>query len=683
MERDLMAITGGKTLQVFVTADLKKFNSGLNQAQGGLKGFAGTMSSMVGPALIATAAAAGALAVKFGIDGVKAAMDDEVALKKLATTLTNVGLAHDQPKVEEFISGLERSLGIADDELRPAYDRLVRSIGDTEEANEALALALDVSAGSGKSLDSVVQALGRGYDGNTQGLSRLGAGIDKATLATGDMDVISKSLATTFSGQSATSAQTFEGQIKRLTTATDNMKEAFGAGLLSALGDTNNETQNLVDTMEDLEPLIGGVGKAFGTFATQSLKTYNDAITRTGTQTDTATQSVEGLAVASGGFATVFGEVIGSLTGPNSPLGFLFRGLSNTEVAAQNLANTVESTIPSWRDYSNQIRLTTDQFIKFLSVNGTRLDAIKEENKDYKDLAERQKLVNTFTHTYTGTIVENTTATGGASAATKELTKKQQKLLDVNEALGLRFAATNADLDLQKKKLEDAAQSVTDYADNIQKNLLGGIDLEEAFTGQFDALGNATGVSLLEGFNKQIDQANAFGNVLVKIRDAGGDSEFINAIASLGPVTGTALATQLIDDGLVPTMSDKFVDVRKSTAVLAMSIVPDFMLAGVAAGEETVNGLATQLSKEGDRLKKIGKQIAKPVGAAFKAKLEQDVAAALRDAEAFGTAARAEVSARESQRQAGLTSQQVALALSNLVRQADSRSGAVVTPVLA
>ena len=117
-----MAITGGKTLQVFVTADLKKFNSGLNQAQGGLKGFAGTMSSMVGPALIATAAAAGALAVKFGIDGVKAAMDDEAALKKLATTLTNVGLAHDQPKVEEFISGLERSLGIADDELRLVYD---------------------------------------------------------------------------------------------------------------------------------------------------------------------------------------------------------------------------------------------------------------------------------------------------------------------------------------------------------------------------------------------------------------------------------------------------------------------------------------------------------------------------------------------------------------------------------
>jgi len=673
---------GGKTLTIYLAADLKKFNSGLNQAQGGLKGFAGTMSSLVGPALIATAAAAGALAIKFGVDGVKAAMEDEAALEKLATTLGNVGLAHDQPKIEEFISGLERSLGIADDELRPAYDRLVRSIGDTEEANAALSLALDVSAGSGKSLDSVVQALGRGYDGNTQGLSRLGAGIDKATLATGDMDLISKSLATTFSGQSATSAQTFEGQIKRLSQATDNLKEAFGKGLLDALGNTNNQTQNLVDVMEDLEPLVSGIGKAFGTFATQSLKTYNESITRTGTQTDTATKSVEGLAVASGAFGGLFGEILGSLTGPNSPLGFLFRGLANTNVAAQNLADTVESTIPSWRDYSSQIRLTTDEFIRFLSVNSVRLNMIKEENKDYKDLAERQKLVNTFTHTYTGILDDNTRGTGGSSAATEELTKKQQKLLDTNEALGLRFAATNADLDIQKTKLEAAAQSVTDYANNIQKNLLGGIDLEAAFTGQFDALGNATGVSLLEGFNKQIDQANAFGNVLVKIRDAGGDAEFINAIASLGPVTGTALATQLIDDGLVPTMSDKFVGVRESTALLAMSIVPDFLLAGVASGVETVNGLATQLSKEGDRLKKIGKQIAKPVGAAFKAKLEQDVAAALREAEAFGTAARAEVSARESERQAGLTQQMVALALSNLVRQADSRSGAVVTPVL-
>jgi hypothetical protein len=683
MEYNLMAITGGKTLQVFVTADLKKFNSGLNQAQGGLKGFAGTMSSMVGPALIATAAAAGALAIKFGVEGVKAAMDDEASLNKLAQTLTNVGLAHDQPMVEDFISGLERSLGVADDELRPAYDRLVRSTKDVGEANSAMSLALDIAAGSHNSLKTVTDALGKAYDGNAVGLSKLGIGLDRATLASGDMEKITGAAAEMFAGQATTSAQTFQGQIKRLTTATDNMKEAFGQGLLSALGDTNKQTQDLVDIMQDLEPLIGGVGTAVGTLATSTLKSYNDAITRTGDKSEKTTGSVEGLAVATGGFGTVLGEIFGSLTGPNSPLGFLFRGLGKTEVAAVNLANTVVSTIPSFRDYRNEIRLTTDEYIRFLDVNKIRLGIIKEENKDYKDLAERQRDVNTFTHQYTGVVNTNTGSVGGNSTAVVKLTEKQKELLKTNEALGIRFAATSADLDLQKTKLEEAAQAVTDYAGNIQKNLLGGIDLEAAFTGQFNDAGEATGVSLLEGFNKQIDQANAFGNVLVKIRDAGGDSEFINAIASLGPVTGTALATQLIDDGLVPTMSDKFVGVRESTALLAMSIVPDFLLAGVEAGVETVNGLATQLSKEGNRLTKIGKKIAKPVGQAFKSQLADDVAEALRSIEAAGTAGRAEVVAKAEARQVAITEQQVALALSNLVRKADSRSGAVVRPVLA
>jgi len=671
-----MAISGGKTLQVFVTADLKKFNSGLNQAQGGLKGFAGTMKSMVGPALIATAAAAGALAVKFGVDGVKAAMDDEAALKKLEATLTNVGLAHDQPKVEEFISGLERSLGIADDELRPAYDRLVRSIGDTEEANEALSLALDVSAGSGKSLDSVVQALGRGYDGNTQGLSRLGAGISKATLATGDMDIISKSLATTFSGQAATSADTLQGRMKVLKTATDNLGEAFGKGLLTGLTDATEGTDDMVKSMQELEPALESVGAALAVGGT----------------------AAAGFGAKAVGAATSITGFIRGLQNSQNPMIRTLALFNPLGAASFVLGDGLDAATKSTVDLANAQKVSVagipyylGGFRDIIVAAGQMGDALRAANGQQAGLLTMGQATAGSRYTALAKsikeakeeVVDYGNSSGSASVEVEKLTKKQQKLLDTNEALGLRFAATNADLDLQKKKLEDAAQSVTDYADNIQKNLLGGIDLEEAFTGQFDALGNATGVSLLEGFNKQIDQANAFGNVLVKIRDAGGDSEFINAIASLGPVTGTALATQLIDDGLVPTMSDKFVGVRESTALLAMSIVPDFLLAGVEAGVETVNGLATQLSKEGDRLKKIGKQIAKPVGAAFKAKLEQDVAAALREAEAFGTAARAEVSARESQRQASLTQQQVALALSNLVRQADSRSGAVVTPVLA
>jgi hypothetical protein len=53
-------------------------------------------------------------------------------------------------------------------------------------------LAVDISAGTGRDLSQVVMALGKASDGSTAGLARLGVGLDKATLATGDMDLITQ-----------------------------------------------------------------------------------------------------------------------------------------------------------------------------------------------------------------------------------------------------------------------------------------------------------------------------------------------------------------------------------------------------------------------------------------------------------------------------------------------------------
>jgi hypothetical protein len=216
MAGNVMAIIGGKTLTIFIAADLKKFNQGMTQAQTGLKGFASTMSNMLGPAAIGAGIAIAGLATKMAVDGVQSALADEEAMRKLALTMENVGLAHDTQRVEDYISVLERSTGVADDDLRPAYDRLVRSIGDTAKAEQMLSLAMDISAGSGKSLDAVVQALGRAYDGNTAGLSRLGAGIDASILRSGNMQAITESLSNTFRGQAAESADTLSGRMKVL-----------------------------------------------------------------------------------------------------------------------------------------------------------------------------------------------------------------------------------------------------------------------------------------------------------------------------------------------------------------------------------------------------------------------------------------------------------------------------------
>ena len=122
-----------RTLYLALAMDLKGFSPKLRDAEQDLGRFgnatrnlSNTLSSMLGPALIGAGVAAGYAAVQFGVDGVKAFVDDEAAAAKLATTLDNLGLAHDTTEVEAMIDALQRETGVADSALRPSYDRLVR-----------------------------------------------------------------------------------------------------------------------------------------------------------------------------------------------------------------------------------------------------------------------------------------------------------------------------------------------------------------------------------------------------------------------------------------------------------------------------------------------------------------------------------------------------------------------------
>jgi hypothetical protein len=78
-------------------------------------------------------------------------------------------------------------------------------------------------------------ALSRAYGGQTTALSRLGAGLSKATLKTGDMDEIIAELTNKFSGQALAAAEGYAGQMDRLTVASENAKEIIGKDLLDAM----------------------------------------------------------------------------------------------------------------------------------------------------------------------------------------------------------------------------------------------------------------------------------------------------------------------------------------------------------------------------------------------------------------------------------------------------------------
>jgi hypothetical protein len=136
----------------------------------------------------------------------------------LALTLENVTGATDaQVKAsEDMIAQMSRASGVADSELRPALASLVRGTKDIATATDALGLAQDISAGSGKSLAEVSDALAKAYGGNMKGLQALSPEI-KAMIKDGaSLDDVMNVLGGTFGGAAAEAADTAAGKFKIL-----------------------------------------------------------------------------------------------------------------------------------------------------------------------------------------------------------------------------------------------------------------------------------------------------------------------------------------------------------------------------------------------------------------------------------------------------------------------------------
>ena len=200
--------------------------------------------------------AAGKL-LSFGKQAVRAFAADEKAARSLSLALANTGNAFAAIEVEKFIGDLQRATGVLDDQLRPAFRTLLTATGNVKKSQDGLALALDIAAGTGKDLGAVSMALAKAYGGQTTALSRLGAGLSKATLASGDLDLITSELTKKFSGQALAAAGGYAGSMAKLAVASENAKEIIGKDLLDAMqliaGDQG----------------IGGATSAMEGFATQ------------------------------------------------------------------------------------------------------------------------------------------------------------------------------------------------------------------------------------------------------------------------------------------------------------------------------------------------------------------------------------------------------------------------------
>jgi len=238
----------------------------LAKGEKGLKSFATMAKKVAGTLGVALSAAA---IVNYSKNAVKAFAADEKAAKSLGQTLKNTGNLVAGKGANSFIDQLQRATGVADDQLRPALQSLLNSTGDYATSTKALNLALDISAGTTKDVGTVSNALAKAYAGNTTALSKLGTGLSKATLKTGDMAAITETLQRLFTGQAGIAAETYAGKMERLQIATSEASETIGGALaqsfviLAGTNEIGTATKQIDDLASSIANLTVGLADWF------------------------------------------------------------------------------------------------------------------------------------------------------------------------------------------------------------------------------------------------------------------------------------------------------------------------------------------------------------------------------------------------------------------------------------
>ena len=572
------------------------------------------MGAAVGAAALGAAAAGAQMAIAFGVDGVKAFIADEAEAAKLAKTMSNLGMEGATAAVEANIDALQRQFGVSDSLLRPSMEKLLRSFNDVGTASQMMSLALDVSAGTGATLEKTVQALTRAAGGNALSLGRIAPELDKNILKSGDMNAITAELSRTFSGQAQTAADTYQGQLARLAVGFDELKESFGAGFINALGATEGKTGDLMVAMKNLEPAMEGLGAASATvvIGLANLVTASDKASKSGkrllddpnwgdlvdllTQVTGANEKLTSSFVQGIPIIGPYINIVAQLTGAYDALG----------IAAGNAGNeqaTVLNSVPSTFGELRQV------------ISGTVGAAIA---------------AGEATATYGGKLVEygvSVQKVGGSAAAA---TPKVYKYAEAIKAA--------------QKATDDGVKSFNDYASGVSESIMGLLSIDDAATlfeernsqvktalkdlvdyqatlsteqtdaerqrvTELQAIYQAAqtqaaegGASIVDTFVKQAQKVSEFGTKMRQLLAAGLNETSFKEIASMNLENGTRVADAFLDGNIqenIRRANEAVGSVKSIADQVGLDAAQQFATAGIKMAVAMIEALLEVIGSKG------------------------------------------------------------------------------------
>jgi hypothetical protein len=477
---------------------------------------------------LAKSSLAGALSVGVVVDqlgkAVKAAAEDQKAQEQLELAVRNNTSANTEQiaAMEETIGRMEMQKAVADDELRPALGNLVRATGDVTKAQDLLNLALDISAATGRDLQSVTIALSRAQTGSMTALTRLGIPLSAAAVKSKDLSAIQDELRVRFAGASDAAAASADGGMKKLQIALDNAYETVGYKILPVLGDYVTVLADVSDKALNAEKSNSKFDKVLGmvvnhVFQLDAFKIANKLI-------GNYAEEIRGATDATDDFERV-------LRLQNMFMSKETVVLKDNEKAQRSNTDAKDKAKQKAKEYADTLRERVQTSLD--TVN----DSLKKAQDEFDALARTTSESITSMVSLADAVRTQDDAEGALQASLRDRAEAYAKLAKTDPT----------------KDAEDYAQALLDVA--------------AAETAVSTAQTNRANQNYGKAFADQIANAKRFAANLELLTSVGLSREGLGQLINLGPVAGV----KVTDEMLSGTSSLRLEDLNQGLAGLSAS----------------------------------------------------------------------------------------------------------------
>lgn len=559
-----------------IKSKLASVQSSSKKTQDNFNAFTGTVKKLG----LTIAATFGAREIgQFFSASIKGAIEDEKSLKVLNKTLANMGFRGATEQVGEFINKLQFSAGIADDQLRPALNNLVLATGNLTQSQKLLQVALDVSAGTGRDLDTITVALAKAYNGNFTALKKLNLGIDETLIKNKDLSGILTVLSQKFAGASANAVDTYAGKIQILQLAVGEAQETIGYALLNALdkatGGANNFAGEIQDLGQDVADIILGISNL-----ASDLKDLAVGLGLTTYETKSLMDEQVGLGDQILQLIPIVGTYLKILKDQGEAERKAFAPDGGSMRASSRLARHAKEN----QQAIKQQEEATDALAK----------AQLELKKNTESLIETNKSYAQFVSGLSPQSIE------GSTTLARESLSQIQKIMSGTPKI-------NATLAQSFKELAGVVQKNFSFALEEAKNKLNAAKeqynsfkstIKTSITDVLSFSSIAEGSTFLDSLTQQAEQAKAFGGKIQQLLTMGLNERALTQIANAGYETGTVIADEIIAGGstIVQQVNTLVASVETVGETVSTSLADQFYSAGVNAAQSLVNALITELN---------------------------------------------------------------------------------------